>query len=116
VEECPNSIRPTLDSELPDAKGIRRKYNIPNDACVFLFSGNLGVGHGLHFLVDVIRELKDYDKAFFIIGGAGTQYQFLEKIFAGEEFPNAFLYNWLPRDDFEKILMTSLSEACRNTL
>ncbi len=107
VEVCPNTIKPTPDSELPVSEGIRKKYNIPEDACVFLFSGNLGVGHGLHFLVDVIRELKAYKKAFFIIGGAGTQYEYLEKKFANEEFSNAFLYNWLPREDFEKILATS---------
>lgn len=106
VVVCPNSIRPTMKSDLPSAKGIRPKYNIPDDACVFLFSGNLGIGHGLQFIVDAIRALKEYEKAFFILGGAGTQYHFLEKQFAQDQPPNAFLYNWLPREDFEKILMT----------
>ncbi len=107
VEVCPNSIRPTRESEIPDPKGIRKKYHIPEDACVFLFSGNLGVGHGLHFLVDVIQSLSDYKKAFFVIGGAGTQYQYLERRFSEFSPGNAFLYNWLPREDFEKILSTS---------
>jgi len=107
IEVCPNSIRTTIESEIPDPKGIRKKYNIPEEACVFLFSGNLGVGHGLHFLVDVIKSLSDYKKAFFILGGAGTQYQYLEKEFREFSPENAFLYNWLPREDYEKILSTS---------
>jgi glycosyltransferase involved in cell wall biosynthesis len=107
VEVCPNSIRPTIESAFPDPSDIRNKYSIPDDACVFLFSGNLGVGHGLHFLMEVIQELRDYKKAYFVIGGAGTQYKMLEKRFSESQPPNAFLYNWLPREDFEKILMTS---------
>lgn len=107
VEICPNAIKPTKESQFPDATGIREKYNIPVDACVFIFSGNLGIGHGLHFLLDVIRMLKDYSNAYFIIGGAGTQYNYLKKEFEKDPPPNAFLYNWLPREDFEQILMTS---------
>lgn len=107
VEVCPNSISPTPVKDLPGAGNIRKKYGIPENACVFLFSGNLGIGHGLHFLVDVIYSLRDYPGAYFIIGGAGTQYKYLEKIFAEDPPKNAFLYNWLPREDFEQILMTS---------
>lgn len=107
VEVCPNSISPTSENEIPGTNDIREKYNIPADACVFIFSGNLGIGHGLHFLVEVIHALKDYRKAYFIIGGAGTQYNYLKKRFAENPPDNAFLYNWLPREDFEQILMTS---------
>ncbi len=96
-----------MESEFPETKSIRDKYSIPEDVCVFIFSGNLGVGHGLNFLVDTIRTLKDYKKAFFIIGGAGTQYSYLERKFIEDMPSNALLYNWLPREDFEKILMAS---------
>lgn len=107
VEVCPNSIRPVND--IPEIKSgtIRDKYNIPQDACVFIFSGNLGVGHGLHFLAEAIKLLSDYSKAFFLIGGSGTHYQYLKKRFAEFVPRNAFLYSWLPRDDFEQIMGTS---------
>jgi glycosyltransferase involved in cell wall biosynthesis len=107
VEVCPNTIRPAVD--IPDKPGheIRDKYGIPRDACVFIFSGNLGVGHGLHFLVEAIRALSDYPRAYFVIGGAGTHYTFLERELAALSAENVFLYSWLPRDDFEKMLTTS---------
>ena len=107
VEVCPNSIRPVKGVEKIKPDSIRDKYNIPPDACVFIFSGNLGVGHGLHFLVEAIKLLSDYPKAFFLIGGSGTQYQYLKNRF--EEFSpgNTLLYSWLPRDDFEQIMATS---------
>ena len=107
VEVCPNSIRPAND--IPEKTGheIRDKYGIPRDACVFIFSGNLGVGHGLHFLVEAIHALSDYSKAYFVIGGSGTQYSYLENRLEDLSPDNVFLYNWLPREDFEDILNTS---------
>jgi glycosyltransferase involved in cell wall biosynthesis len=107
IEVCPNSIRPTAEHSSPDTGKIREKYKIPEDACVFIFSGNLGVGHGLHFLVDTIRELQDYPNAYFVIGGSGTQLDFLRNSFSESDARNVFLYEWLPREDFENMLQTS---------
>jgi glycosyltransferase involved in cell wall biosynthesis len=107
VEVCPNCIRP--DNGLPDEKNrnIRLKYGIPEDACVFLFSGNLGIGHGLGFVIEAIKALSDYTKAFFVIGGSGTQFQFLQNSLAAIPRKNVFLYEWLPRKDFNQILAAS---------
>ena len=107
VEVCPNSIRPI--SSVPEniSFDIRDKYNIPRDACVFLFSGNLGIGHGLHFLTEAIKALADYPGAFFVIGGSGTQFQYLQKSLAEFSPPNALLYSFLPRKDFEQMVATS---------
>lgn len=107
VEVCPNSIRPAVRTGDNTGYEIRDKYGIPRDACVFIFSGNLGIGHGLHFLVEAIQALSDYSKAYFVIGGAGTHFRFLEQKLPETERGNVFLYNWLPRKDFEDILATS---------
>lgn len=107
VEVCPNSIRPVERISEKPASGIRDKYGIPRDACVFIFSGNLGIGHGLHFLVEAIRALADYAGAYFVIGGAGTHFKYLERTLGGSSPGNVFLYSWLPREDFEDILATS---------
>ena len=106
IEVCPNSIRPSLS--WPDkSREIRKKYKIPEDACVFIFSGNLGIGHGLSFLIEAVKHLKGYRKAFFVIGGSGTQFQFLRDSLCKYAHGNALLYEWLPSEDFLKMLMTS---------
>jgi glycosyltransferase involved in cell wall biosynthesis len=107
VEVCPNSIRPVEKVPPRPGPGIRDKYGIPRDACVFIFSGNLGVGHGLHFMLEAFSALSDYPKAYFVIGGAGTHYSFLEKNLKESSPGNVFLYSWLPREDFEQMLNTS---------
>lgn len=107
VEVCPNCIRPKEETAKNNLIEIRTKYNIPPDACVFIFSGNLGIGHGLGFLVETIKQLRDYSKAFFVIGGSGTHYHFIEDRL--KEFPhnNVFLYEWLLSEDFNNILAAS---------
>lgn len=107
LEVCPNCIRPSAN--IPDVSSgdIRTKYNIPLDACVFIFSGNLGIGHGLGFLMDAIKQLSDYKKAYFVIGGAGTQLKKLKERMKESSYNNLFLYEWLPREDFDKILAAS---------
>ncbi len=105
VEVCPNTINPHYLKPDKNSREIRTKYNIPDEACVFIFSGNLGIGHGLAFLVTAIKQLSDYKKAYFIIGGSGTQYKILKKGLVENLKINAFLYEWLPPGDFSKMLM-----------
>jgi glycosyltransferase involved in cell wall biosynthesis len=107
VEVCPNSIRPSVEPFSSDDITIRKKYSIPADSCVFILSGNLAKGHGLSFLVDAIRQLSDYTKAFFIIGGSGTHYTFVKEAFDNRNSKNVFIYKWLSPEDFRLILGTS---------
>jgi glycosyltransferase involved in cell wall biosynthesis len=107
VEVCPNCIRPNNVLVKNSVKDIRLKHNIPTDACVFIFSGNLGKGHGLSFLVDAIKLLSGYSKAFFVIGGSGTQYKYLKESLMNISPKNVLLYEWLPREDYQQILFAS---------
>ena len=107
VEVCPNSIRPSKNSFKSNAGTIRQKYGIPDDACVFIFSGNLGKGHGLYFLVDAIKHLSEYNKAYFVIGGSGTHLNYLKEAFKEHKANNVFIYKWLPKVDFDLLLNTS---------
>jgi len=56
VEVCPNSASVKGEVMTRD-NSIRQKYNIPECATVFLFSGNIGKGHGVDFLIEAIKML-----------------------------------------------------------
>lgn len=105
VEVCPNSMRinGTVD-RIKSARLEKEKYGIPDDATVFIFSGNLALGHGLDFLVDSIIKLKDYRKAFFLIGGAGTHFTRIKQRIDTEDLPNAFMYSYLPEEEFNELM------------
>jgi len=105
VEVCPNSMNP-YSPETPDSEA-RQRLNIPENATVFLFSGNLGLGHGLDFYYDCILELQDFKDAFFLIGGAGTHYDHLKQRYESDKPDNMSIYSWLPEEDFKQILLLS---------
>ena len=105
VEVCPNSIQ-VKDGEAVIDIGIRNKFGIPHDATVFIFSGNLGLGHGLDFLNEAILQLKDYEKAFFLIGGAGTYFDRMKDFFEKHNLSNALLYSYLPDDEYRALIGT----------
>lgn len=107
VEVCPNAIRlpPEPPSKIRDIE-IRNKYNIPLDATVFIFSGNIGRGHGIEFLAKNIITLSDYKKAFFLIGGAGTSFAKIKNELESAGITNSLIYSYLPKKDFEHLLRT----------
>lgn len=106
VEECPNSIR-LKEIITIDAKKVREKYDIPMDKTIFIFGGNLGIGHGLEFLMNAIKALADYKKAFFVIAGSGIRFNFVKRTFNQNKPLNALLLNHLPKDDYNAILQSS---------
>jgi glycosyltransferase involved in cell wall biosynthesis len=106
VEECPNTISPS-EPVAVDHQAIRQKYGIPSDATLFIFSGNLSKGHGLGFYLDAIENLQSYSKAYFAIGGSGTEYSYLKREINKRELGNVFFYQRLPADDFEQLLAAS---------
>jgi len=106
VEVNPNSWK-LREKKKVNTYQIRKKYNIPEDATVFIFSGNLSKGHNLEFFIETIHELKDYKKAFFIIGGKGIYYNYLARKVRELDLTNTFLYYYLPEEDFENILYAS---------
>ncbi len=105
VEVSPNSIRPApVASGETAAISVRHKYGIPEKACLFIFSGNLGVGHGLGFLTRAIRELSDFEGAYFLIGGSGTEFEKVKRELKGGRVRNALVYSWLPAEEFRRLL------------
>jgi glycosyltransferase involved in cell wall biosynthesis len=104
LEVCPNAIKPTMQLKANRNEEIRMKYGMPTNACVFIFGGNLGKSHGLTFLIDAIKQLAEYKKAFFFISGSGTHFNFLEKSMGTYKGGNLMISRWIPREDFKLVL------------
>lgn len=105
IEVCPNSIDiPSIEPKFQkDTTALKLKYNIPNDAVVFLYGGNLGKPQGIDFLVRALRRVKDKEKAFFIIVGNGAQRHLLEKYIIEESPKNTILLEYLPKEEYQQI-------------
>lgn len=109
VEVCPNSITPEI-FQTKTTNGIRTKYGIPEDATVFIFSGNLGRGHSLKFYINTIEALNDYSRAYFLIGGSGTHFSYLENAVAEKGLDNIFYTSGCQRKILKKYYWQVISE------
>jgi glycosyltransferase involved in cell wall biosynthesis len=105
VEVNPNSIELTNHSISEAEKAqIRKKYNVPEDAIVFVYGGNLGKPQGLDFLPNVIQTNKEKQDAFFLVVGSGTEFNRLNRWFKQQVPPNALLLPGLPKHDYDLLV------------
>jgi len=97
-------INKTVDDELlSDNSTLREKYEIPLNACVFLFGGNMGRPQYIDLLVDAIVNLREDKAIYFMFVGRGTDRHLLEEAIVSHNIKNAKVVPNLPRDEYEKI-------------
>lgn len=71
---------------------------------VFLFGGNLGKPQNLQFILNIIKKLDDFPKAFFMIVGKGTEQDRVEKVLKENKLSNLKYIEYLPSNEYEEIL------------
>lgn len=106
VEVNPNTIEP-VSFNYPEGEksSIRTKYNVPIDKKVLVYGGNLGKPQGLDFLLETIKETKN-ENAFFLIVGDGTEFSRIKSWFDHNQPKNAALLQRLPKEDYDKLLVS----------
>ena len=109
LEVNPNSVDLTLIPVIKETKKqIRSRWNIPLEATVFLYGGNLGKPQGSIFLLEVITKcLNDVPNAYFLIVGDGTDFLTLNNWFVINKPVNAQLIKMIARNEFD-----SLANSC----
>lgn len=101
----PNTKKIMSDINFDDiSKGkLRDKYNIPKNACLFLFGGNMGVPQYIDILCEAVLHYKGDSNVFFLFVGRGTERYKLENIIEHHKISNALVLENLPRDDYNEI-------------
>ena len=105
IEVCPNSEK-SRNYESIDRNLIREKYDLPTDKIIFVYGGNLGKAQGVDFLIDVIYYYQEISSFYFLIIGAGTEYDYLVNSINGI-YHNAKILPWMLKKDF-----MDLVQAC----
>ena len=108
VEVNPNSIEPVESGITQDQKfSVRQKYQIPNDATVFIYGGNLGRPQGIDFLLETLHSQIEKTKNHFIVVGSGTEFFRVKIWFKKNQPKNALLLCNLPKNEFDLLLQAS---------
>jgi glycosyltransferase involved in cell wall biosynthesis len=103
VEVCPNSIEPVEEDTGKD-KVIRTQYNIPSEATLYIYGGNLGKPQGLEFLTEVLEENNNKPDRFFIVIGSGTEKKKLTNWFQSHELSNAVMLDGMPKEAYDRLV------------
>lgn len=99
----PNTINVPPREPVAQSREIRQKYNIPQNACAFLFGGNIGLPQYTELLKSAMSKFAGRSDIYFLVIGSGTLAKDLEKFISKEKISNASFHSYMPRDDYEKI-------------
>ena len=77
------------------------------DKTVFLFGGNLGKPQNIEGMIKIIKSLKNYLKAEFVIVGAGSEQQKVIDFIKNEKCENIIYKDFMPQAEYENILKSA---------
>lgn len=105
IEVCPNCIELNNSETILGTKlSIRKQYNIPDKATIFIYGGNLGKPQGLDFLLDVLKSNNNKSDRFFIVIGSGTEWIRIFEWFKINKISNALLLEGLPKKEYDTLV------------
>lgn len=102
---CPNSIELSSVAQTNcDKNQIRDKYQIPNGSKVFVYGGNLGKPQCIDFIIECMKKCANMNDVFFMIVGAGTDYQKIYDYYKTSGQSNLNVMPYLPKQEFDELL------------
>lgn len=97
--EFPNWVDVTMISPQPTGRlnnPVRQKLDLPDDAVVVLYAGNMGMKQGIEVVLSAARQLSDHTRLRFVLAGAGAALEHLKQ--QAEGLDNV---QWLPLQPLE---------------
>ena len=104
VELCPNSIDIPANKIFPDKEKIKAELDIPSDAMLFVYGGNLGKPQGIDFLLEVLKTNADMEDRFFLIIGRGTEYNKIKSWIETSKVSNVRLLPFVPKEKYNYLV------------
>ncbi|MGL5350481.1 MAG: glycosyltransferase family 4 protein [Cetobacterium sp.] len=87
-----------------DKQKLKKELGYNKKDIISIFGGNMGEPQELENIVNMIKELKDYNNLKFIFLGDGTQKSKLKKMKIENTISNLEILDFVEREKYEKIL------------
>lgn len=105
IEIFPNAIEPIERTKnIKKDKDLFKKYNIPEDAVLFVYGGNLGKPQGVDFLISVTNEFHKVENGYLLIVGSGTEFNKINTHIKNNNPLNVSLFERLPKEEYDKLI------------
>ena len=96
-----SEIHPSVEKR--DREDFEKKYGIPRDACVFLFSGNMGKPQNIPYLCSCVENFEGHDKQYFVAIGSGTDGEYMKNFIESKMPRNGRFISRLPVAEYNKL-------------
>lgn len=105
LEVFPNAIAPVdRKGQKEKNKDILSKYDIPEDATLFVYGGNLGRPQGIDFLLKVVKEFHKVKSGYLLIVGSGTEFNKINNYINDEKPIGVSIFEKLPKAEYDKLI------------
>ena len=107
IEICPNAVELNTNNKPfteEERAAIRKEYDLPIGAPVFLYGGSLGKPQGVDYIVDCLKAVSAKKDCFFLIVGAGVE-QYKIKDWLDQNNPsNIRLLDYMEKEDYDRLV------------
>ena len=104
LELFPNTIKISEDYKNKKDYDIRKKFNIPLEATIAIYGGNVGKPQGISFILEVLNEYRNRKDIFFIFSGKGTEKKKIFDYVKNYKIENVITVEYMQKEEYDKIL------------
>lgn len=104
LEICPNAIDIPANQVFSDKESIKKELEIPSEALLFVYGGNLGKPQGVDFLLSVLMANANKHDRYFLIIGRGTEYKKINNWIESSKVNNVKLLPFVPKEKYNYIV------------
>ena len=105
VELLPNAIDLSVSPKISsDRITIRKRYELPENAVISVFGGNIGKPQGIDFIEKVISAHEMLDDSILLFVGNGTEYTRLRNYIQSIGASKAICLSQLSKSEFDELL------------
>ena len=105
IEVFPNSIKPLpKKAQEKNHTHIYNEYNIPKEAVLYVYGGNLGKPQGIDFLIEVINNFHKVKDSYLLIVGSGTEFDKINNYILKNKPSNVKLLRQMPKNIYDQLL------------
>jgi len=99
----PNTVK-ILDAPVKNKRAeICVKFGIDENACIFLFGGNLGYSQYVEYFCQLLDLAKNDKNIFFLIIGSGVHAKKIANTIKDKNIKNAIFMPYIPREEYMDI-------------
>jgi colanic acid biosynthesis glycosyl transferase WcaI len=86
------------------ANGVRQQYGLPEGRFLAMYAGNMGMTHGVEYLLDAARLLKERSDITFVFAGTGAEYDKMLQKKQQEGLDNVHFLGYIPPPRMPELL------------